>query len=144
MNVLLLRKVSTWLKRLRHTKHFDMTEWAEKTSCGTSYCVAGKVLELSGYKPRFKFDKDPYIGEVASLEFLSPKGKNIRSPQVTAARLLGITRAQAARLFFLDMWPSQFFSNTDDLGYFLTAGEKTTPKLAAKRIEHFIKTHGRE
>ena len=117
MNVKLLRRIQRWLMRLRHPEHFDMNSFGEKGNCGTSYCIAGKALQLKGY-------------ELGEGDFYSPKGKRVRIED-TAASLLGLTLDEASRLFYQSNWPPEF------------RGDRT-PQEAVRRIEHFIETEGQE
>jgi hypothetical protein len=99
-------------KILAHPDKFNMNEW-----CGTSKCIAGWAVSLSGKKMR----RSNGTGE----EYLPNKKK--------AASLLGITLDQADRLFFICNWPDAFF---------YMDGEEA--ENAAKRIDHFILTDGAE
>ena len=134
MNVELLKKVATKLKRMRHKKHFDMRDWAKKTDCGTAACIAGHVLLGEGYK--LKFEPHPY-----SPKFISPKG-HLVDPEIAARRILKLSEGQAERLFKAMQWPGKFgggWARYNDRN-----PKFNNPKVAAARIEHFIATKGKE
>mgnify|MGYP001606024650 CR=1 FL=1 len=118
MNVKLLRRIQRWLMRLRHPEHFNMADYWRKGDCGTSYCIAGKALQLSGYR----------LGHDMAFSLKGRKGRFIRP---IAESLLWLTPDEAHRLFYKTNWPYQFLHSSD-------------PKSAAKRIEHFIETDGKE
>ena len=56
---------------------------------------------------------------------------------LVAQELLGLEYAQSDRLFFVDYWPGKFAYNK-------AKTKKAKAEIAAKRIEHFIKTGGAE
>jgi len=85
-NITLLKRLRTRFLRMRHPEHFDMLVWGDKTAYGTSACIAGYALLLSGYKVR-GWDT-----------FVSPNGRKI-DPANTARRLLGLTKDEAEDLF---------------------------------------------
>lgn len=129
MNVKLLRKVKAHIlaepKRLYMSSYIkseahNMDIGHDYPKCGTAACIAGWacLLEL---KP-----KDPY--EFWQTHSVGPE----------AAALLGIDDQAAYRLFEPSEWPKQFARGRSD------DGAKETAKVAAARIEHFIKTKGRE
>ena len=117
MNVKLLRRIQRWLMRLRHPEHFDMADYWHKGDCGTSYCIAGKALQLCGYR----FGHEEMV--------FNPKGQECGAIKPIAESLLGLTPDEADRLFFRTYWPYRFSSD---------------PESAAERIEHFINTGGKE
>ena len=117
MNVKLLRKVKAQI-----TKHPDSYtyNWLQN-GCGTRACIAGHVLLLG--RKDFKGKSIDEISEILQAEhhegcFTGP-----------ARKLLKISLASAQRLFIY--WPKQFSKLYD-------------PEVAAARIEHFIKTKGKE
>lgn len=67
---------------------------------------------------------------------LSPNRRCKSKAENDAKRLLEITAAQARRLFICDFWPEQFHGKKDPWN--------PTRKQAVARIEHFIKTAGKE
>ena len=127
MNIGLLKKVEQKLRRMRHTDHFSMEDWAHRNECGTTACIAGHALLMEGFNiPKTQTDSLPGV-----QRFISPDGKTLR-PMPTARKLLDLTERQAERLFFAQDWPEQFKENCND------------PKVAANRVKHFIETKGKE
>ena len=113
----LFEKVILKLKRMRHKEHFDMDVMANKTSCGTSYCIAGLGLIMSG------FTVDDH------KNWKTPAGRACYAWE-SARKLFGLTNARAVRAFIFTHWPEQF--------------DEPDPKTAAKRLEHFLATNGKE
>ncbi len=124
MDESLLKRVETWLRRLKRFEHFDMESWVDTNSCGTSYCIAGKVMQLSGYKVNINGD------------FIKPDGKTVIYPAEEGARLLGITQPQAMDLFYISNWPHHIY-----LKYCTVTDKSQKPKIAADRIKYFIENH---
>lgn len=128
MNVKLLRKVAKHI--LAEPKRFVMWTWMREkgagaydftsdasdnrpvpfAKCGTAACIAGWTCILSG-------DSSP------------------RDFETRAADLLNINDTKAKRLFLLDMWPVKFRAP-----YRKAVSQRAFVKIAANRIEHFIKT----
>lgn len=130
MNVKLLRKVKRHI--LAEPKRFVMWTWMAKKAdartfnkftsdahdnrsvsfakCGTAACIAGWTCILAG-------DGDPDDFEA------------------TAGGFLEINDAQRKRLFALDSWPTKFRA-----AYEKAVSQRTFVRIAAQRIEHFIKT----
>lgn len=119
-NIELLKRLRTRFLRMRHPKHFNMGDVAQKTDCGTAMCIAGHALDLEGY--RFNLDED---GDF--LECFAPNGRRVHNELVRAQRLLGLTKDEAQRCGSTDT----------DNGLFLRFDLKT-PKQAAKVIERLI------
>jgi hypothetical protein len=88
--------------------------------CGTAACIAGWTCILS------MEDKEPE--EIAS---------NLVE-HTEAGNFLELTNEQANRLFLPSQWPWRFLDGACD------DGKTKTAKIAAARIEHFIKTKGKE
>jgi hypothetical protein len=127
MNVKLLRKVKRYIlaepKRLFMASYFvrkyqygEMLNGRDFAKCGTAACIAGWTLLLNKL--------DPYFVEAGAHD--------------TAADLLGINCDQALLLFEPRKWPEKFEKGLND------DGKLSTAKVAAARIEHFIKTKGAE
>lgn len=118
MNVELLKKVATKLRRMRHKEHFDMDSYVGETDCGTAACIAGWACLLSGLKPE-------HVGFVQGCA------------------VLGLNDSDAKRLFFATRWPARFRRSDTDIQW---ANDEiyNDPKVAAARIEHFIATNGEE
>jgi len=93
--------------------------------CGTAACIAGWTMHL--LKGNATLEETSGIVEVSSTFQVARKA-------------LGLTTEQADNLFRVKNWPAQFRC---DLELAPTAGRAA--KVAAKRIDHFIRTetHGR-
>ena len=140
MNVKLLRKVEKRI--LAEPRRFDMMTFGTKLNkrtikalgkqappCGTVACIAGHVDWMT--HPRLFAasvalgDYDDSIVERAAKEL----GLGFEPSQDT----------KAGRLFFDNEWPEKFQA---------ALAEAKTPlqraEVAVKRIEHFIKTNGKE
>lgn len=143
MNVKLLRELQDKLRRMRHKKRFDMQTLIEKTDCGTAACIAGHTLLHLGYKPIKEKDYDGRM-EFDGYEMTNSRGKTVQI-WPAARRELGLTQVQAEKLFQPESWPVEFGGSEDPV---YTGGTNpqlyNNPKVAVKRIEHFIKTKGRE
>lgn len=125
MNTILLNIIKKQI--LAEPRQFNMGNYfsgilpdgTEPANCGTAACIAGWAMakaSASNPKDARKLDVD----------------RNNH-----AAMLLGITEQQAGRLFYEDEWPKQFQSTS-------RSGLKLRARRAAARINHFIKTKGRE
>ena len=133
MNVDLLRKIKKhilaeparlymfgWI--IRKTTPDEVLAYGEEdentrpfAKCGTAACIAGWAAILS---------KRDTGGRFGACEL--------------APELLGLTSQEAARLCIPRNWPLKFRGGCAD------DGKAKTAKLAARRIEHFIKTKGAE
>ena len=143
MNVKLLREVEKRI--LAEPRRFDMMTFGDKLDkeaiealgeeappCGTVACIAGHVDWMT--HPRL------FAASVAIDRFARDDSIVER-----AAKELGLNRFElsqdtyAGRLFFDDEWPKKFQA---------AFSKAKTPlqraKVAVKRIEHFIKTNGKE
>lgn len=111
MNVEMLRKLAKKLRRIRHEEHYDQGEYAAKTQCGTTACIAGHAVLMEGYK--LKFDPDDY--EDWTKECVTPAGRTA-SIHSQASKLLGLGYNAAYRLFsgepFYD-WPEEYSGRLD-------------------------------
>jgi len=99
--------------------------------CGTAACIAGWTVHL--WKGKATLEETSGIVEDTS----SPFGAS--STFQVARKALGLTTEQADNLFRVMNWPAQFRC---DLKLAPTAG--MAAKVAAKRIDHFIRTEGEE
>ena len=122
-NIELLKRLRTRFLRMRHPKHFEMTDVATRNECGTAMCIAGHTLDLLGFKVRFRVN--------GSADWFYPSGRrlprregsdSIDAPLNAAQRALGLTRFEAQNF---------------DHGLFYDFSIKT-PKQAAARIEKLI------
>ena len=129
MRVKMLRKVQEFL--LEEPRRFDMANWLTKASsadilemppCGTACCIAGAaVIVNSGKTPAPMLEKRGFMVES------------------NAGKILGLTYAQKDRLFFVNSWPSRF-----KRAYRRAATPLGRARAGVRRIEHFIKTKGKE
>jgi len=131
MNIKLLRKIERhilaepkrfwmrWFVAVKDRAHPKLRtrkdEWRPFPKCNTAACVAGWACILSGK-------------EVTPTQHLCNM----------ASDLLGLDSQQASRLFVPWQWPEQFKAGVSD------DGKKETVKIAVARIEHFIRTKGKE
>ncbi len=105
LNVNLLLKVADTIAK--HPQAFDMGDW----DCGTTACIAGWALRLSG--KRYGLSKD---GMFSSAD---------------AASALGLKQGDALKLFFRINWPATFCNER-------YLADKISVTIA--RIHHFIRT----
>lgn len=135
MKVALLRKVKNHIlsepKRLRMWGYVmrkatnkavplaTINKYRPFAKCGTAACIAGWTCLLQ-LKPT-------ETGEFYGVDYFQH-----------AQELLGLSEAQAEVLFMPDAWPVEFKDGTTD------DGKRKTAQVAAARIEHFIKTKGKE
>lgn len=99
-----------------------MTEPKVPSHCGTAACIAGWALHLES--------DNTTLSQTAKHDCRL-------GPWEAAKRLLRINGEEACRLFDVGMWPRTFY-----VGY--SVDPKTRAKAAAARINHFIKTKGKE
>ena len=66
LNVRLLRRIQK--KITKHPELFDMSSWSHETSCGTSCCIGGWALILSGVAKPGGFCSFRKDGEVTSAQ----------------------------------------------------------------------------
>ena len=97
-------------------------------NCGTAGCIAGWAVALE------EFQGSPAEAYKAYS----------RSPHRRAQFLLDLTEIEAERLFYLtpsahESWPPQFRE-----AYQAAKRLRDRARVAARRIDHFIKTGGRE
>jgi hypothetical protein len=77
---LVLKQITT------HPDTFRMNEWIAETPCGTTACIAGHVLLLSGYT----YNRHLLPDQCAYDTFASPDGQPVH-PEGAAFRLLELT-----------------------------------------------------
>jgi len=132
MNIEILRKIQKFL--LAEPRRFDMTEGVtsskyvpsvlEHPPCGTTCCIAGAA----------------YIIENKIEKTLSKTRVEWEIVRNTAVKVLGIPdRERTEKLFYDEYWPLKFKIQYDDAETPLQRA-----KVGVARIEHFIKTDGRE
>lgn len=127
MNVKLLRKVAKHI--LAEPKRFDMSNFGYGMSpeeggpaCGTVCCIAGWASVLSLKKP---LDAPWMVNKVVG--------------ELQGCKALRLSPGQGERLFFVSDWPQEFKEKNWQA---ITLQQKA--EIAAARIEHFIKTKGKE
>jgi hypothetical protein len=132
MNVKLLRKVKKHI--LEEPKRFIMGDWVVRkeapghqvcdddgnyrpfAKCGTAACIAGWTMLLSKVDP-----------------------STVDSYSAAASELLGIGNTFHNPLFYTDDWPLEY-----EAAYKNAKTPAGRARVAARRIEHFIKTDGKE
>lgn len=136
MNTRLLRKVQrqildeprqvimeTWFSNLDGGTHLPRAI----PNCGTAGCIGGWAIAIAR-KLTPKKAREKAVGQFLNYE------------RDAAGELLDITESQGGRLFSINYWPLDFMRRYG----------KTQPqtlaraKVIAARIDHFIKTKGRE
>lgn len=108
-----------------------------KEFCGTALCVAARAALDAGF---IALRNTPRPGAPSTFYDVTDVGSPYGSTMHTlGAAALALTLTQAGRLFYLDSWPNDFWKP------FMRA---KTPleraSIAAKRIDRFIYTDGRE
>ena len=123
MNVKLLRKVQKHIASEPKRFTFDWMHESDAAPCGTRACIAGWTLILGtpGWSNKTIDEIDTLLARRSKSGFGFYTGP--------ASKLLDINYEQAARLFIY--WPEPF-------------DELKSADTAVARIEHFIKTKGRE
>jgi hypothetical protein len=121
MNAKLLREVKKRI--LEEPRRFSMGTWGSTVSkrvapCGTVACLAGHAVAIS--KPTH------------FVRYLHAMESSIYS---LAIKSLSISVDQADRLFYVSGWPQEFKE-----GYVKATTRKQMAGVAAKRIDHFIRT----
>lgn len=115
MNVRLLRRIAKVIQE--KPTEFDMVNFTGYTNCGTTHCIGGWAQEFTGKHPM---------------------------------EALRITPEQGNRLFYVTnnnrepLWPKRFMGRKKKNLSMEDSWWKPTPRQAVARIEHFIKTQGKE
>jgi hypothetical protein len=135
MNVKLLRQIQKQIKE--EPRRLDMESIARETKelpvnlvppCGTVCCISGWASVLS--RPDTKL--------MVSHNFLrTPGGRYL--DVLDGQEQLGLTFEQGHRLFDLSGWPALYRNAYREA---LTPAQKTSVTL--KRIDHFVRTRGKE
>jgi len=137
MNVRLLRKIVKVIQE--KPRQFKMTYWHNNETVKDDMRRRGdwrniEALCMLPEEKRIACDTTHCIAGWAQA--ISNDRKCNAPAEKDAKRLLGLSKSQAQRLFFADQWPEQFRGVKDQW--------KMSPAKAAARIEHFIKTRGKE
>lgn len=126
MNIDLLMQVCDRIAK--HPEGFDMDYWGHKTECGTTFCIAGWALVLSGQQPaRYLVN---YLGGMTVQNF----GASGEQPGVEASALLRLTECEGNKLFLLDNWPQAFRQALD-----MADSHEQAAEVVIRRIHHFIR-----
>jgi hypothetical protein len=147
MNVELLQQIKAAI--LAEPLKFDMSAWfhADQNSpCGTAACIAGWAVTI-----QMKAEK------LREARFAYDAGDGNEGVERDGKKALGLTDQQAYRLFFYDTWPVPFRHEYSEASGFWyddpVSGEfvkgayvdrRVAAEVAARRIDHFIATEGRE
>lgn len=126
MNIPLLKKVRAAI--LAEPKKFNMSMWFQKdlkSPCGTTACIAGHAISISRRWSKLRTGLAKEAGP-AVFDF-----------NKEAKRVLGIKYSFA--LFRVDYWPNPFWKEYE---HAITPLQRA--RIAARRIDHFIKTKGAE
>lgn len=129
-NVRLLREVKQAI--LDNPSQFYMGNWFSQADqvgqpaggCGTSACIAGWAIHLKHGKKRLNETNRLFV--------------QYEEAEVESFKVLRLSAARGRRLFYQSEWPERFCQELDRV---MTAEEAAT--VAARRIDHFIKTNGR-
>lgn len=111
----LIDKVLTYLKD--HPKEWFQDSWV--TDCGTQACFAGHAMLLSGYSVDYatvhwgdevEEGHDCDYNECKKIAyFVDPSGYRVRSEDLEANRLLGLTEDEGDQIYYRQ------FSSVEDL-----------------------------
>lgn len=166
MNIELLQQVRDAI--LKNPEHFDIEHWfmdqgsvgtdtkliqlngntcermitPGENNCGTTACIAGWALNIAGTKLE---EMERFYYEYGMERTLKP-GQNVKdvvirySIELTAMRVLELTRMESRDLFFKDNWPSYYFNAYLDYPSYLPNYKTERAQVTADRINHFIKT----
>ena len=121
MKIRLLKKVRQAI--LNEPKQFGMNSWFGSGVCGTTACIGGWAIILSG-----KFES-PFAAVKASGY------RTLHSPET--AECLGLSTQQASRLFYVSSWPERYQYGNQ------SSSAKSRARNAAARINLFIRTKGK-
>lgn len=95
LNVDLLRQVMAQIEA--HPETWNQGNWFRRSDCGTTACFAGWTCQLTGWEPVYEDEDMPVTGHVerkGAIPALHPHVHEV------AVKELGITVAEASRLFF--------------------------------------------
>jgi hypothetical protein len=131
MNTFLLFKTKQSI--LDHPEDFNMDSWR--------FCIASRAMKIAGSA----------LNSFGILE--EPCHKTESGEKVYPYQMLKLSIRDAARLFYVSLWPSPFkeewISESPNCDEPLSTAEamerrKALADIAARRIDHFIATEGRE
>lgn len=139
MDKVLIRTITERI--VADSRRFDMSLWASNDTygvapCGTTFCFAGETV--ASVLPEVEFFADfTFAWQNQAFEYAS-----------VARVMLDLTPSQADRLFYVRSWPEQFRDAYAAARYgsseSIVKRRARMADILAKRVEHFIKTNGRE
>lgn len=143
MNIPMLKKVRAAI--LKRPRQFEMSSFFCKSllfdtdgdrtepasHCGTAACIAGWAIHIqTGLKtPQQTAEHHKPLASVCPVDYYDEQG----------AMALGIDINESRKLFYASAWPCRFGDK-----YYSAKTATARAKIAAARINHFIKTKGRE
>lgn len=131
MNTALLRRVKATILEEPGRLNMEIPFLPDSSvPCGTAACIAGWTVILARRRGR-----EPFSTTCKRLDRSCEGRHHWLEIEPKARELLGITQEQSSTLFHSDDWPYPF---SQRYGNALTDGQRA--KVAAQRIEHFIKT----
>lgn len=129
MNVRLLRRIAKVIQLPENKGQFDINSWHRDKKGGAFQQSTPALCDI----PKERQISCTTTHCIAGwAQVLSPKRNCKEQAYYDAMRLLEIGYFDAKKLFHAQNWPSGF------------GGSRATPAQAAARIEHFIKTKGKE
>lgn len=132
MNVKLLRKIKQRI--LRKPNRFDMNHWFSRTR---KYYGFTEQLSEATHNPKEFIEECGTAACIAGWACILGEGSFMFSCEDEARRLLNLTFHQSQRLFLEQGWPAEFRASSSE-------SNEQRAMRAAKRIDHFIATNGRE
>lgn len=146
MNVRLLRRIEREIKK--EPRRFNMNDWVDTNAseslakkfvppCNTTACIAGWATLLSH---KYKKDDAPDLPLPKTFRQKAEHLQEISEYyEGVGQQALALTENQALNLFFVDYWPEPYQTE-----HRFAKTPEGKAKVAIARIEHFIKTKGRE
>lgn len=125
INVPLMRKVLEHITE--HPEEHDQQSWAEKTACGTTYCMAGHAVLMAGHEIAWSAIAGVYLEEDGADRVTEPIETSESFTQYiphVAAHELGIDHMQASMLFY----DSTYLEELWEVANFITDGEIEVPE----------------
>lgn len=138
MNVERLHRVK--MQILAEPDRFDMEDYATPILfgdevCGTACCIGGFAALDAGF---IRLRTSPREGYATYYDVTSQAPPSNGSRDVFDAAL-NLSPSEADRLFLTSHWPGKFFT-----AYAMAKTHTEQAEIAANRIDHFIRTRGRE
>lgn len=113
-----------------HPEEFDMSYWAQKSPCGTAFCIGGRTLLLAG-----GYEVKPDTDSIRELFDFYKDGKYIADVEQEAMSLLGVESVEYTwfPLFHKGDWPSHLIR-----AYEGTETPAARVEIACQAIDYFI------